>query len=183
MHFLTLAYSSEGSPALAASDIINYTWITLQNSSLYPVVAFTFLLPLCMTLLPSTNYSAEWSGRVWQFSADSNGNFKRTKQPLLSATGCHPGSSNSKNVCQTASIICIGLSHPRLDGLGSIALWEHELSFNFNIKESRFYPKYRTTHVYHTMPLCHKHPLKYIAAENSCLELGTVIYRGWIGRE
>ncbi len=36
-------------------------------------------------------------------------------------------------------------------------------------------------HVYYTMPLCHKHPLKYTTVVNSYLELGTVIYRGWMG--
>ncbi len=61
-------------------------------------------------LQPSANYSAEWSGRVWQPSADSNGllaqnfiqqravtpdpeslnsNKKGTKLPFLSAEGCH----------------------------------------------------------------------------------------------
>jgi hypothetical protein len=61
-------------------------------------------------LLPSANYSAEWSGRVWQPSADSNGhlahhycqqradtpdpessnsNKKGAKLPLLSTKGCH----------------------------------------------------------------------------------------------
>ncbi len=61
-------------------------------------------------LLPSANYSAEWSGRVWQPSADSNGLFahhycqqravtpyserlnsnkKGAKLSLLSTEGCH----------------------------------------------------------------------------------------------
>jgi hypothetical protein len=85
------------------------------------------LLFYCLYDPPAlANYSAEWSGRVWQPSADSNGNLKRTKQPLLSAVGCHiwPRKFRFKKVCQTAIIICIGLSHPRLD-----ALWEHITAF------------------------------------------------------
>ncbi len=54
-------------------------------------------------LLPSANYSAEWSGPVWQPTADIKGhlahfslNLKRAKQLLLSAVGCHTRPSKFK---------------------------------------------------------------------------------------
>ncbi len=68
--------------------------------------------------LPSKNYSAEWSGRVWQPSADSNGhlapffkiwNRHYSQQRSVSP---NPGSSNKKKVRHTAITICRGLSHP-----------------------------------------------------------------------
>ncbi len=99
----------------------------LTTVSLYLVVTFTFLtknpsssisleispqsaFSPFSALLPSANHSAEWSGWVWQTSADSNGllvhhycqqravtpdpenlnsNKKGAKLPLLSAKGCH----------------------------------------------------------------------------------------------
>jgi len=57
-------------------------------------------------LLPSANYSAEWSGWVWQPSADSN---------FAAPEGCHTQSRKfefKQNGRQTAITICRGLTHP-----------------------------------------------------------------------
>ncbi len=114
------------SAGLIISKLSYYTWISSQLSScilwwhwlfrknprscigleVRPQSAFYSL----RALLPSANYSAEWSGQVWQLSADRNGlwaqhycqqrvvtpypeslnsNIKVARLPLLSAEGCH----------------------------------------------------------------------------------------------
>ncbi len=126
----TLSYSSEGSPALAVFRPhylqIVFSWLHLDFLTtvfLYLVVTLAFkknpmssigleirpqrAFSSFRVLLPSANYSAQWSGRVWQPSADSNdllahhycqqravtpslnSNKKGAKLPLLSAEGCH----------------------------------------------------------------------------------------------
>ncbi len=69
------------------------------NKEIWPQSAFAAF----RAMLPSANNSAEWSGRVWQPSEDRNGhlahiysNLKPTKQPLLSAEGCHARPSKFK---------------------------------------------------------------------------------------
>jgi hypothetical protein len=61
--------------------------------------------------LPSANYSAEWSGWVWQPSADSTGFWHTT----LFSRSCHirPRKFEFKQKGRQAAIsICRGLSHP-----------------------------------------------------------------------
>ncbi len=79
-----------------------YLVVSSIGLEIRPQSAFTAF----WALLPSANYanySAEWSGRVWQPAAYSNGhlahiffNLKRAKQPLLSAAGCHTQPSQFK---------------------------------------------------------------------------------------
>jgi hypothetical protein len=75
---------------------------------------------------PSANYSADWSGRVWQPTADSND----LLAPLLSTVGCHTRPRNFKfkqKVRQTSITICRGLSHPT----GLAALLSDNISGRF----------------------------------------------------
>jgi hypothetical protein len=94
------------------SCILRWPWLYKKNPmssiglEIRPQSAFSAF----RALQPSANYFAEWSGRVWQLSADGNGlmahhycqqravtpdpetfnsNKKGTKLPLLSAEGCH----------------------------------------------------------------------------------------------
>ncbi len=76
---------------------------------------------LKVPLLPFVNYSGEWSGRVWQPAADSNGRLAHFLK-IWSVTNSHsslqaptpfPASSNLKKVRQTAITICSGLLYPR----------------------------------------------------------------------
>jgi hypothetical protein len=70
-------------------------------------------------LLPSANNSAEWSGRVWQPPANTNGCLAHLFS-IWSVPNIHyylqwdvtpnPANSNYKKVCQTAICICRGLS-------------------------------------------------------------------------
>ncbi len=133
-YWLTLSYSSEASPALVVfrphyfclkltisgfpynclpvSCVVIGFFLNLRSSiglEIRPQSAFTAF----MALLPSANKSAEWSGRLWQLFADSNGrwahhycqqravtpnpeslnsNKKGAKLSLLFAEGCqsHP---------------------------------------------------------------------------------------------
>ncbi len=88
-------------------------------------------------LLPSANYSAEWSGRVWQPFAYSIGSFgplffylKGAKPIIVSSGLSHPTQElNLKKVRQTAITICRRLSHLTEFWMGSIAFWEHITAF------------------------------------------------------
>jgi hypothetical protein len=55
-----------------------------------------------MILLPSDNYSVEWSGRVWQTPADSNGYLVRIFQ--------HTHLKSAKQ--QPLKVVSSGLPHP-----------------------------------------------------------------------
>ncbi len=94
----------------------------------------TFIAP--RMLLPSANYSAEWSYRVWQPSADNNGNLSPFFK-IFSAPNSHycqqraftpdPGSSNSKTRAPNCHYYMQRAVTP--DWMGSIALWEHITAF------------------------------------------------------
>jgi hypothetical protein len=109
----------------------------LTTSFLYLLVTLAFLKSLGQVLawksgikmplmpyrvhLPSANYSAKWSGQVWQPCSDGNGRLARFF--IIRAPNSHymhsqqqadtpcQASSNSKNMCQMANTICSGLSH------------------------------------------------------------------------
>ncbi len=104
--YLTLSYWSEGSPALAVFRPLNCLKLTIPGfphncvpvscgdigflknprSSIGLEIRHQSAFSAFRALLPSANYSAEWSGRVWQPSADSNGLLAHHN---LSAEGCH----------------------------------------------------------------------------------------------
>ncbi len=71
-------------------------------------------------LLPSANYSAEWSGRVWQPAENSNGRLvhffiwraANSHYSLQRAPTPDPASLNLKKVRQTAILICSWLLYP-----------------------------------------------------------------------
>ncbi len=83
------------------------------------------------SLLHSANYSVEWSGQVWQPSADSNGclvhfflNLKSTKQPLVSR-GILTHDQESSNLKKWAPNCHYHLQRAVTpDWMGS-TLWEH----------------------------------------------------------
>ncbi len=85
-------------------------------------------------LLPFENYSAEWSGWVWQPSADSNGRLVLHYRQQRAIT-LNPQSWNFKQKGrQTAITICRGLSHRT----GRAALPSHKISGFFSRVEKPF---------------------------------------------
>ncbi len=89
-------------------------------------------------LLPSANYSAEWSGRVWQPTSDCNchlahffNNLKRDKQPLYSQQRALIQNKSAPNCYYHLQRAVTP------NWMGSIALWEHiRVFFSWSEKPS-----------------------------------------------
>jgi hypothetical protein len=87
------------------------------------------------SLLPSANNSAEWSGRVWQPSADSNGHlehifFKFEAPQMAICRGLSYPTQQVQNLKRRAPNGHYFLQRAVAPNLmGSIALWEHITTF------------------------------------------------------
>jgi hypothetical protein len=66
----------------------------------------------CLEGAPALNYSAEWSGWVWQPSADSNGRLAHYYCQQRAVTPDPESSNSNKKGAKLPLLFCRGLSHP-----------------------------------------------------------------------